>query len=171
MVFHPGARRAGFTLIELLIVVAILGLIATILIPMFIDTLQRGRQKRTMASIRDFGIGIAEYWTDFSGGGAAGATFDVGEWQGNATFADLTAALVPDYMQAVPDRDGWAHPIEYRVQLQEPPRSRYALVRSPAKNGEFDSDTYTAGLFELTDYDQDVVWGDGSFIRAPASSR
>ena len=42
-------RQKGFTLIELLIVVAIIGIIAALLIPNFLDALQKAKQKRTVA--------------------------------------------------------------------------------------------------------------------------
>ena len=38
-------RQKGFTLIELLIVVAIIGIIAALLIPNFLDALQKAKQK------------------------------------------------------------------------------------------------------------------------------
>ena len=46
-------RQKGFTLIELLIVVAIIGIIAALLIPNFLDALQKAKQKRTVADMRN----------------------------------------------------------------------------------------------------------------------
>ncbi len=50
-------RQKGFTLIELLIVVAIIGIIAALLIPNFLDALQKAKQKRTVADMRNAGTG------------------------------------------------------------------------------------------------------------------
>lgn len=164
--------RAGFTLIELLIVVAILGIIAAMLIPSMLEALHKSRQKRTMGSMREFGLGVAAYWTDIAGAGAAGAatTVTVGDWQGAATFSELSTALVPDYIPYLPETDGWGYPLDYRVVLNQPPRSLYALVRAPARDGGYQADSYSAGPFAPSDYDQDIVWADGGFIRAPDSA-
>lgn len=169
MFLNRRTRCAGFTLVELLIVIAVLGILAVILVPMFIESMQKSRQKKTMAGIREFATGIAEYWTDNSGAGAAGAQADVGDWPAAVDAADLEAALVPDYLQRVDERDAWNNLLDYHIQLDDPPRLYYALVRSPGRTEGFEGDTYTVGVFDPRDYDQDIVWGDGSFIRAPAS--
>lgn len=170
--FRMKKGRAGFTLIELLIVVAILGIIAAMLIPSMIEALHKSRQKRTMGSLREFGIGVAAYWTDTGGAAAAGAATSVAvsEWQGAATLSELSTALVPDYIPVLPDTDGWGHALEYRVSLNQPPRAQYALVRAPSRDGSYQGDSYSVGPFVPSDYDQDIVWADGGFIRAPDSA-
>ena len=82
-------RQKGFTLIELLIVVAIIGIIAALLIPNFLDALQKAKQKRTVADMRNAGTAMFSWLTDQVGAAAAGAaatTVDLGTY----TASDAT---------------------------------------------------------------------------------
>src|SRR5215207_7575505 len=67
-------RQKGFTLIELLIVIAIIGIIAALLIPNFLDALQKAKQKRTVADVRNTGTAMFSWLTDQVGAAAAGAS-------------------------------------------------------------------------------------------------
>jgi type II secretion system protein G len=169
-------NQKGFTLIELLIVVAIIGIIAAILIPNFLDALHKGRQKRTMGDMKELGTALASRYTDVGGAAAAGqVTISWADWTGedNAETdrATIEEALVPEYIQQVPDTDGWGNDLEYSFVLNNPPRIRYAGIRSTGRDGDFDGDTYTVGQFDPTDYDQDIVFTDGGFSRAPRSAQ
>src|SRR5690242_19521966 len=95
-------RQKGFTLIELLIVVAIIGIIAALLIPNFLDALQKAKQKRTVADMRNTGTAMFSWLTDQLGAAAAGGattTVDLSGTNYGATFTStaLATVLVPQY--------------------------------------------------------------------------
>src|SRR5215472_11044302 len=96
-------RQHGFTLIELLIVVAIIGIIAALLIPNFLDALQKAKQKRTVADIRNTGTAMFSWLTDQVGAAAAGqtTTINVGDYGTVVSAASLTTILVPQYTQSI----------------------------------------------------------------------
>ena len=78
-------RNSGFTLIELLVVVAIIAIISAIAIMNYLSSIERARQKRTMADIR----AIAQAWEGSNSErgtySAAGLTFPTA-----VTYDDLT---------------------------------------------------------------------------------
>ena len=57
-------RTSGFTLIELLIVVAIIGILAAIAVPNFLNAQMRARVSRTKADLRSVGTALESYFVD-----------------------------------------------------------------------------------------------------------
>jgi prepilin-type N-terminal cleavage/methylation domain-containing protein len=163
-------RQKGFTLIELLIVVAIIGIIAALLIPNFLDALQKAKQKRTVADMRNTGTAMFSWLTDQVGAaaaGQAGSSVDLGSYGGTVAIATMTSILTPQYLQAMPVLDGWKHAYEYYLNTGNPLAKNVMAIRSAGRDGAFIAASYTVTSFEPTNYDQDIVWADGFFVRWP----
>ncbi len=60
-------RKPGFTLIELLVVLAILGIIAALLFPVFAHVRERARQTTCASNLRQIGIATMQYAADSDG--------------------------------------------------------------------------------------------------------
>lgn len=171
---HPGEK--GFSLVELLIVVAILGIIASITMPFLIDALHRAKQRRTMGELAMVGQAWMSWLTDQTGAASAGQGklysvqgFDV------VDYPDLFSYLHPNstffYMQEVPQLDAWGSSLRFwqNPNLQA---DRVIVICASARDNIFetcDNTTWSIGPFVSTDFDTDIVWADGGFVRWPGA--
>jgi type II secretion system protein G len=159
------SRERGFTLIELLIVVAIIGVLAAIAIPNMMMALQRSKQKRSMANMRNIATAWEARATDtsrYNAAGVAGASMPV-------AVSDLNASLTPTYIKSIPTSDGWGRDLLFFTDLpfgDASPGSKYAIV-SRGRDGTLDS-TVVPG--PVPNFDCDIVFANGSFLTYPADA-
>jgi type II secretory pathway pseudopilin PulG len=143
-----------------LVGLAVVGIIAAIAIPNFLDALQKAKQKRTVADLRVLGQAVESYKAEH---GYAPAATDV---------AGLESALGPPYASSLARVDGWKHALQYACWQESATASGcdHYRIASPGRDGRFehpDLKEYEPAEFAPTDYDRDIVFGDGAFIEVP----
>jgi prepilin-type N-terminal cleavage/methylation domain-containing protein len=92
-------KRTGFTLIEMLVVTAIIAILAALLIPVFLSSVQKAKQKGTMQDMNAIAKTIIDYITD-----RGSAPEQSGPMMAESTFIE---ELNPFYMKALPLIDQW----------------------------------------------------------------
>jgi type II secretory pathway pseudopilin PulG len=142
--------------------IAFMGMIAALLVPNFLDALQKAKQKRTVADMRELGKVLYSYVSDEE-------SFPPAE-----DLQELTPYLVPKYVQSVPTTDGWQNPYRYTCRREDSGSEGCDSIRivSAGRDGVFEPEDALPGeptTFEPTDYDRDIVWEDGRFLQYPAS--
>jgi type II secretion system protein G len=109
---RPGGVRniSGFTLIEMLVVVAIIGILATILAANFNEARQNSRDKVRMSELKELQLALEMYKAQNGRYPAPGCGAPVSLWVGPGPLPawgqgycdDYISGLVPDYISELP---------------------------------------------------------------------
>jgi len=145
-------KQRGFTLTELLVVVAIIGILAIIAIPNLLASIDRARQKRTMADMRGVARAVEIYhqdWAFYPKGVDVAAL-------GN----ELDLYLEPTYILNVVRNDGWGKAFAFYT---DSGGSEYTLWAA-AQGGVFGS--VVQGRI-TTNFEDDIVYYNGGFAQWP----
>lgn len=177
--FHRLVRRRygrqGFSLMELVLVVAVIMIVASILIPHLIDAIHKAKQRRTMADLNSIGSAWMSWLTDQVGAASAGApkVYDTDGFI-EVTYQELFNYLHPTetffYMNKVPEVDGW----DSRMGFFRNPATlsdNQLMICASARDDVFDDcdvdQPIEIGPFLATNFDRDIIWADGFFLRWP----
>lgn len=147
-------QSGGGVLIVIIIVIVMAtcfaGLIAAIAIPNFLNAVDRGRQKRTMADIQSLATSVEAYAVDHD------------EYPVFGSLDELRELVEPTYIIKAPSVDGWGYSF-----FCEGDADGY-LIRSPGKDGVLDvadPRSYRGG--RSGDFNADIVLENGEFLQWP----
>jgi hypothetical protein len=128
----------------------------------------RGAQEKTVAEIRAAGEALFEWHKEQVGAAAAGQNQIAVTQYKQTTVAELEKLLVPQYIPALPTKDGWGNPYEYYLTADDLLGARVLLIRSPGRDGQYALGPYIwRESFDPKLFDEDIVWADGVFIHWP----
>jgi general secretion pathway protein G len=179
-------RQAGFTLIELLIVVAIIGILSSLLIPNVLVAIQKSKQKSCMKEIMFMATGCTDFivdrgsWETIDQDGpltTSGAfvdalytyrlkQFPVHDPWGTAYNVHVGPTAVAGAVSGIPAEDcGWDDFLIRSFGRDADPGPTYDVYNPNDPEGGF----YT--LVTIADFDEDLINWSGSWIIAPRAAR
>ena len=140
--------EGGLTLIELLVVVAIIGIISAAAVTNMQSALDKSRQRKTLANMRNLSTAISAYNTDYS------------ELPGNGlTASELEDLLEGNVFNTVDATDAWGYDLAYSSNAGS------YTVESYARDGADGPANITPAT--KTEFDNDMVLVDGRFLNSP----
>lgn len=143
-------RQSGFSITELLIVVAVIGVLATIAVPSLLSAIYRGKQKRTMADLRSLSAAVMAYGVDLN---------FVPLQPAEASITGIQASLEPTYIKKLPVRDAWGRDFRYESNAIGSAYTITSFARDGSASGP------SSG--PITSFSDDLRISDGTFLTWP----
>ena len=142
----------------LLVGLFLAGIIAALVIPNFLDALQKAKQKRTVADMRTIGAALESYGAE-------------NEHYPDAADAASLASQLAGHGYGGGAQDGWKNELRWTCLEQADSGCASSELASGGRDGVFQSEPgdYEEGAFAVTEYDSDLVLVDGLFVRWPES--
>lgn len=149
--------KRGFSLIELLIVIFIIGVLAAILIPNLLVSLQKGKQKSTIGDMHSIGIAIESYISDVSSAPVSNGTIR------NSLNRDW---FVPFFIKTLPITDSWGTDFQYQSRNNN--KESYSVISfgKDKKSGP-NPPTRFYSVTKLSDFNFDIIFSNGQFSQIP----
>ena len=131
--------------------------LAFIMVPNLDTAQERERSRDTMKTLREVASLVEAY------------AIDTGSYPAADSPEALALILVPTYMAALPSGDGWGRPMRFLSWKEDPaaPGPDHYAIASAGRDGLWEQEglrDYRKGWTET--FDADVVFGDGTWVRA-----
>jgi len=144
---HSLMKRAAIVVIALV-------LLAWLIVPNLLTSQNRSNQRQTMADIRIIATAWEARATELN-------TYAIG-LERHVTADELARVLEPKYVRTLPRKDGWGNEFQFTISDQGQTYS----VRSFGSDGKPDRGLNLASG-ATTNFADDIVYSNGSFIRYP----
>jgi hypothetical protein len=159
-----GGKGLAWAGIILGVLFGLINLAAGIVLPEHLAAYSKAPQHRTMTEMKSIGVAWESYQVDFSTYCPKDRPTAAFAW-GNISAAELKGMLSPDYVQTMPEKDGWGRPFQFGVECPEGGKPAY-WIRSAGKDGKWDKDTYQPDT-RSRNFNADIVFSNGEFVQWP----